>query len=31
MQIYILLALLVFVLPIMPYLLKYTLSLSINN
>ena len=31
MQIYILLALLVFVLPTMPYLLKYTLSLSINN
>jgi len=31
MQIYILLALLVLVLPIMPYLLKYTLELSINN
>ena len=31
MQIYILVALLSFVLPIMPYLLKYTLELSINN
>ena len=31
MQIYLLLAFLVFVLPIMPYLLKYTLRISINN
>ena len=31
MQIYILAALLILVLPIMPYLLKYTLGLSINN
>ena len=31
MQLYILMALLCFVLPIMPYLLKYTLTLSINN
>ena len=31
MQIYILLALLLLTLPIMPYLLKYTLRLSINN
>ena len=31
MQIYILLALLLLILPIMPYLLKYTLRLSINN
>ena len=31
MQIYTLLALLLFILPIMPYLLKYTLRLSINN
>ena len=31
MQLYILIALLFFILPIMPYLLKYTLTLSINN
>ncbi len=31
MQIYLLLAFLVLVLPIMPYLLKYTLRISINN
>ena len=31
MQIYILLSFLVFILPIMPYLLKYTLRFSINN
>tara|TARA_Y100000766_G_scaffold272310_1_gene272010 strand:+ start:211 stop:873 length:663 start_codon:yes stop_codon:yes gene_type:complete len=31
MQLYILMALLFFILPIMPYLLKYTLTLSINN
>ena len=31
MQIYILLAFLVFILPLMPYLLKYTLKFSINN
>ncbi len=30
-QIYVLLAILVLVLPIMPYLLKYTLELSVNN
>ena len=31
MQIYVLLAFLFLILPIMPYLLKYTLRLSINN
>ena len=31
MQIYILLAFLIFILPLMPYLLKYTLKFSINN
>jgi len=31
MQLYILIALLFLILPIMPYLLKYTLRLSINN
>ena len=31
MQLYILIALLFLILPIMPYLLKYTLGLSINN
>ena len=31
MQLYILMALLFFILPIMPYLLKYTLTLSVNN
>jgi len=31
LQIYVLLAILIFVVPIMPYLLKYTLELSVNN